>query len=94
MAGTTHDSTLSSVSFAIAAARLGDEAAALDFMRECAFVDLEDRHGNTSSTSHFVVLDDYLRQGKIRAGDRVLMLVLASGIIMGVVAITVGELGD
>jgi 3-oxoacyl-[acyl-carrier-protein] synthase III len=53
-----------------------------------------DRHGNTSSTSHFVVLDDYLRQGKIKAGDRVLMLVLASGIIMGVVAITVGELGD
>lgn len=53
-----------------------------------------DRHGNTSSTSHFVVLDDYLKQGKIKAGDRVLMLVLASGIIMGVVSITIGQLGE
>ncbi|WP_223181570.1 beta-phosphoglucomutase [Sphingopyxis sp. LK2115] len=53
---TTHDSTLSSVSFAIAAARLGDEAAAMDFMRECAFVDLEDRHGNTSHGLHMAAL--------------------------------------
>ncbi|KGB53091.1 Beta-phosphoglucomutase precursor [Sphingopyxis sp. LC81] len=53
---TTHDSTLSSVSFAIAAARLGDETAALDFMRECAFVDLEDRHGNTSHGLHMAAL--------------------------------------
>jgi len=53
---TTHDSTLSSVSFAIAAARLGDEAAALAFLRECAFVDLEDRHGNTSHGLHMAAL--------------------------------------
>jgi len=53
---TTHDSTLSSVSFAIAAARLGDEAAALGFMRECAFVDLENRHGNTSHGLHMAAL--------------------------------------
>lgn len=53
---TTHDSTLSSVSFAIVAARLGEEAAALDFMRECAFVDLEDRHGNTSHGLHMAAL--------------------------------------
>lgn len=53
---TTHDSTLSSVSFAIAAARLGEEAAALDFMRECAFVDLENRHGNTSHGLHMAAL--------------------------------------
>ncbi|WP_328804434.1 beta-phosphoglucomutase [Sphingopyxis microcysteis] len=53
---TTHDSTLSSVSFAIAAARLGDEAAALAFLGECAFVDLEDRHGNTSHGLHMAAL--------------------------------------
>lgn len=53
---TTHDSTLSSVSFAIIAARLGDEAAALDFLGECAFVDLEDRHGNTSHGLHMAAL--------------------------------------
>ena len=52
-----------------------------------------DRHGNTSSTSHFVVLEDYIRQGKINSGDRVLMLVLASGIIMGVVSMTIGDVG-
>ena len=53
---TTHDSTLSSVSFAITAARLGNEMAALDFMRECALVDLEDRHGNTSHGLHMAAL--------------------------------------
>lgn len=53
---TTHDSTLSSVSFAITAARLGDEVAAMDFMRECALVDLEDRHGNTSHGLHMAAL--------------------------------------
>ncbi|HWT41911.1 MAG TPA: beta-phosphoglucomutase, partial [Sphingopyxis sp.] len=53
---TTHDSTLSSVSFAIVAARLGDEAAALDFLAECAFVDLEDRHGNTAHGLHMAAL--------------------------------------
>ncbi|UKK85825.1 beta-phosphoglucomutase [Sphingopyxis sp. BSN-002] len=53
---TTHDSTLSSVSFAIAAARLGDETAALRFMHECAFVDLENRHGNTSHGLHMAAL--------------------------------------
>lgn len=53
---TTHDSTLSSVSFAIAAARLGEEEAALGFMRECAFVDLENRHGNTSHGLHMAAL--------------------------------------
>lgn len=52
-----------------------------------------DRHGNTSSTSHIVVLNDYLQQGRIKAGDRVLLLVLASGIVMGVISIRIGELG-
>lgn len=53
---TTHDSTLSSVSFAIAAARLGDDGAALDFHRECALVDLENRHGNTAHGLHMAAL--------------------------------------
>lgn len=53
---TAHDSTLSSVAFAIAAARLGDEDKALDFHRECAFVDLENRHGNTSHGLHMAAL--------------------------------------
>src|SRR3546814_5043802 len=53
---TAHDSTLSSVAFATMAARLGQFEAALDFYRECAFVDIEDRHGNTSHGLHMAAL--------------------------------------
>ncbi|MBL8649531.1 MAG: beta-phosphoglucomutase [Sphingopyxis sp.] len=53
---TAHDSTLSSVAFAIVAARLGEEDRALDFHRESAFVDLENRHGNTSHGLHMAAL--------------------------------------
>ncbi|RLP52725.1 MAG: 3-oxoacyl-ACP synthase [Ketobacter sp.] len=52
-----------------------------------------DKFGNTSSTSHFVVLDDQMRQGIIKPGDNVLMLILASGIILGAASVTVGNLG-
>jgi alpha,alpha-trehalose phosphorylase len=53
---TAHDSTLSSVAFAIVAARLGEDGEALDFHREAAFVDLENRHGNTSHGLHMAAL--------------------------------------
>ncbi|KTE13742.1 beta-phosphoglucomutase [Sphingopyxis sp. H115] len=53
---TAHDSTLSSVAFATMAARLGQFDEALEFYRECAFVDLEDRHGNTSHGLHMAAL--------------------------------------
>ncbi|HVL01366.1 MAG TPA: 3-oxoacyl-[acyl-carrier-protein] synthase III C-terminal domain-containing protein [Dongiaceae bacterium] len=52
-----------------------------------------ERFGNTSSTSHVVVLDDYWRQGRLKSGDRVLMLILASGIVMGIASIKLGQLG-
>ena len=51
-----------------------------------------DRYGNTSSTSHFVVLSDYLKQGIIQPGQRVLMLVLASGIVLGIASVKIGQL--
>lgn len=51
-----------------------------------------DRYGNTSSTSHFVVLSDYLSQGIIQPGQRVLMLVLASGIVLGIASVKIGQL--
>lgn len=51
-----------------------------------------DRFGNTSSTSHFVVMDDYIRQGTIKPGDSILYLVLASGIILGAVSAKIGHL--
>lgn len=51
-----------------------------------------DRFGNTSSTSHFVVLNDYLQRGEIKPGDRILMLVLASGIVLGIASVKIGQL--
>ena len=52
-----------------------------------------DRFGNTSSTSHFVVLNDFMERGEIKPGQKVLMLVMASGIVLGVAAVKVGNLG-
>lgn len=51
-----------------------------------------DKFGNTSSTSHFVVLYDYLRQGKIKPGARIFFVVMASGIILGIVPATIDNL--
>jgi hypothetical protein len=38
------------------------------------------------------VLYDYLKKGKIKPGSRILLLVLASGIILGIVPVTIGNL--
>ncbi len=40
--------------------------------------------GNTSTTSHFVVLNNCLEQNRIKKGSRVLMMVAASGVVIGV----------
>ena len=51
-----------------------------------------EEYGNTSSTTHFVALDRYLREGRFRRGERALLLALASGLEIGVVIVTVDEL--
>jgi 3-oxoacyl-[acyl-carrier-protein] synthase-3 len=48
--------------------------------------------GNTASTSHAVALHQALRDEKVGPGDRILMVVQASGINLGVLSMTVGEL--
>lgn len=53
---TTHDLTLSASSFAILAAEIGDEEAALRFMADTSFVDLDDQHGNTDHGVHMAAL--------------------------------------
>jgi 3-oxoacyl-[acyl-carrier-protein] synthase-3 len=53
-----------------------------------------EEYGNTSSTTHFVALHRYLREGMFRRGDRVLLLALASGIEIGVVVLTMDRLVD
>jgi 3-oxoacyl-[acyl-carrier-protein] synthase III len=51
-----------------------------------------DRFGNTSSTSHFVVLHDHLSQKKLKKNSTVLFTAVASGIVMGCVFATIGGL--
>jgi 3-oxoacyl-[acyl-carrier-protein] synthase III len=50
-----------------------------------------DRYGNTASTTHTVALVEELRAGRIRAGDRIALIALASGIEIGVVVLTLDE---
>lgn len=51
-----------------------------------------DDYGNTASTTHFLALHRYLEEGRLRPEDRVLLLSFASGLEVGVVLFTVGEL--
>lgn len=51
-----------------------------------------DRFGNTSSTSHFIVLHDHLSRGQLKKNAKVLFLALASGIVIGFVSATIGKL--
>lgn len=50
--------------------------------------------GNTASTSHFVALWDYIQNGRVRSGDRLLFAVQGSGMTIGTAAYTLDELPD
>ena len=50
-----------------------------------------DRYGNTASTTHVVALAEELDAGRLRAGDRVALVALASGLEIGVVLFTVDD---
>ncbi|HET6773981.1 MAG TPA: ketoacyl-ACP synthase III [Acidimicrobiales bacterium] len=50
-----------------------------------------DRYGNTASTTHVVALVEELEAGRVRPGDRVALVALASGLEIGVVLFTVDE---
>jgi 3-oxoacyl-[acyl-carrier-protein] synthase III len=51
-----------------------------------------DEFGNTASTSHFVALRKYLREGRFAPDDRVLLLALASGLEVGIIIFKVDQL--
>ena len=51
-------------------------------------VNLEE-YGNTSSTTLFVALHKYLEEQRMHAGDRVMLLALASGIEIGIAVFTI-----
>lgn len=51
-----------------------------------------DEFGNTASTSHFVALRKYLREGRFTGEDRILLLALASGLEVGIVIFKIDQL--
>ena len=56
-------------------------------------VNLEE-YGNTSSTTLFVALHKYLTEQRIKKGDRVMLLALASGIEIGIAVFTIDNQAD
>jgi len=50
-----------------------------------------DRYGNTASTTHTVALVEELEAGRIRPGETIALIALASGLEIGVVLLTVDE---
>lgn len=50
-----------------------------------------EQFGNTASTTHTVALVEEIQAGRIRAGDRVALVALASGIVIGVVLFVADE---
>ena len=53
-----------------------------------------DEYGNTASTTLFVALHRYLSEGRFAAGDRILLLSVASGLEVGAVVLVMDELRE
>jgi 3-oxoacyl-[acyl-carrier-protein] synthase-3 len=51
-----------------------------------------DRYGNTASTTHTVALIEEIEAGRIRAGERIALVSLASGLVIGVVVFTADDM--
>jgi len=50
--------------------------------------------GNTASTSHVLALYRFLKEGKVKRGDRIMLLSFASGLVIGVMIFTMHDLAD
>ncbi len=48
--------------------------------------------GNTASTTHFLALYQYLTEKRFHAGDRIMLLCFASGLVTGVVIFKIDEI--
>jgi 3-oxoacyl-[acyl-carrier-protein] synthase-3 len=51
-----------------------------------------DKYGNTSTTSHFLVLHDHLASGNAKKGAKYLFVPAASGVVTGCVSATITSL--
>jgi len=50
--------------------------------------------GNTASTSHVLALYRFLKERKIKRGDRIMLLSFASGLVIGVMIFAIHDLAD
>jgi 3-oxoacyl-[acyl-carrier-protein] synthase-3 len=50
------------------------------------------RDGNTASTSHFLALYELLEEKRLRRGDRLMLLCLSAGLVVGVTIVTLDQL--
>ena len=55
-------------------------------------IEVLENTGNTASTAHFVALHQYIKQGKIKKGDKVLIVPAASGVVTGCISTTLSSL--
>ncbi|HEX6419486.1 MAG TPA: 3-oxoacyl-[acyl-carrier-protein] synthase III C-terminal domain-containing protein [Acidimicrobiales bacterium] len=70
---------------------MGEIAAALGGQPRNPPVVTVDRYGNTASTTHVVALVEELDAGRVRPGDRVALVALASGLEIGLVIFTADD---
>lgn len=49
--------------------------------------------GNTATTAHFITLYENIKSGKVKKGDKVLIVPAASGVITGFLSVTISNLG-
>ena len=63
-----------------------------DYAGQVLISDYIKTFGNTASTSNFVVLYAAIRDGRIKKGDKVLLMLQASGIVLGLISIRIGDI--
>ena len=49
-------------------------------------------YGNTASTTHFITMYRYLREGKFKKGDNIMLMCFASGLVVGVIIFTMDDM--
>lgn len=74
------------------ALKLGAEKLSSYFNREIIVPVNVPQYGNTASTTHFVAMHRYLKDNTFKKGTRVIFAVQASGLVMGYVLATIGNM--
>ncbi len=63
-----------------------------DYAEKVLIYDYIKTLGNTASTSNFVVLYSALKDGRIKKGHKVLLMIQGSGIVLGIIPVKIGDI--